>query len=36
MTPGRRSPGDGESVPARRQRGGRKRIPEPFHSLLAR
>jgi hypothetical protein len=36
MTPGRRSPGDGESVPARRRRGGRKRIPDPLRSLLAR
>ncbi len=36
MIPGRRSPGDGESVPARRRRGGRKRIPDPLRSLLAR
>ena len=36
MTPGRRSPGVGESVPARRRRGGRKRIPDPVRSLLAR
>ena len=35
-TPGRRSPGDGESVPAKPRRGGRKRIPEPLRSLLAR
>jgi hypothetical protein len=35
-TPGRRSPGDGESAPAKPRRGGRKRIPEPLRSLLAR
>jgi hypothetical protein len=35
-TPGRRSPGDGESAPAKRRRGGRRRIPEPLRSLLAR
>ena len=36
MIPGRRSPGAGESVPARRRHGGRKRIPDPLRSLLAR
>ena len=36
MTLGRRSPGAGESVPARRRHGGRRRIPEPLRSLLAR
>jgi len=36
MSLGRRFPGDGESVPARRRHGGRKRIPDPLRSLFAR